>query len=99
MFPSRRSKLRHRLACLLLKWAYKIEPNVSHAPDLLDLLIEATKELSVGNGLTKIDPLDCYMAGENLYVPIKDKTYIRIEQVSGAEKEPLWGNLGKRGRK
>ena len=89
MFPTRRSKLRHRLAGLLLKWAYRVEPNALHAPDLLSLLIEATKELSF-KGLTKINPLDCYVAGENLYVPIKDKTYIRIQQVSGNEDEPLW---------
>ena len=91
MFSTRRSKLRHRLACLLLKWAYRVETNTLHAPDLLSLLIEATKKLSVGKGLTKINPLDCYVAGENLYVPIKDKTYIRIQQVSGNEDEPLWG--------
>ncbi len=90
IFPTRRSKLRHRLAGFLLKWAYRVEPNVSHAPDLLSLLIEATKGLSF-KGLTKINPLDCYMVGENLYVPIKDNVYIRIQQVSGAEKEPLWG--------
>ena len=88
MFPTRRSKLRHRLACLLIKWAYRVEPNALHAPDLLSLLIETTQKLSVGKGLTKINPLDCYVAGENLYVPIKDKTYIRIQQISG--NGPLW---------
>ena len=79
----------------MLKWAYRVEPNALHAPDLLSLLIETTKKLSVGNGLIKIHPLDCYVAGENLYVPIKDKTYIRIQQVSGTEKKQLWGEITK----
>ncbi len=97
LFPTRRSKIRHKLACLFLKWAYRAEPNALNAPDLLSLLIESIKGLSLGNGLTKINPLDCYVAGENLYVPIKDKTYIRIQQVSGNEEEPLWG-LQRRGK-